>query len=160
MPPAHLRLAVRAVTPLVRLVLRSPVHGCLGDTMMILRVTGRRTGRIYEIPISYVRDGTGVTCITGIENGWWRNLRGGADITVLLRGRLRTGHADVSTGAANVSVIEHFLAARPRDARFHRVRRSGHGRFDHADLLRAAETRVVIRVRLRSAPAPAPQARR
>lgn len=40
--------------------------------MMILTVTGRRTGRSYQIPISYVADGAVVTCITGIENTWWK----------------------------------------------------------------------------------------
>ncbi|MGA5543544.1 hypothetical protein ACPCIR_16950 [Mycobacterium sp. NPDC051198] len=147
-PPAYLRLLVKAVTPLAKALLRSPAHGCLSDTMMILTVTGRRTGRSYEIPVSYVADGAVLTCITGIDNAWWKNLRGGADVAVLLQGSRFRGYAEASTGAANVPVIESFLAARPRDARFHRVRRSVHGKFDADDLARAAQTRVVIRVQL------------
>ncbi len=147
-PPAYLRLLVRAVTPLVKAVLRSPAQGCLSDTMMILTVTGRRTGRSYEIPVSYIADGAVLTCITGIDNAWWKNLRGGADVAVLLQRSRFRGYAEASTGAANIPVIESFLAARPRDARFHHVRRSRHGKFDADDLTRAAQTRVVIRVQL------------
>lgn len=147
-PPAYLRLLVRAVTPLAKTVLRSPAHGFLSDTMMILTVTGRRTGRSYEIPLSYVADGVVLTCITGIENVWWKNLRGGADVAVLLQRSRFRGYAEASTGVTNVPVIESFLAARPRDARFHHVRRSMHGKFDADDLTRAAQTRVVIRVQL------------
>ncbi|MBP3083573.1 nitroreductase/quinone reductase family protein [Mycolicibacterium fortuitum] len=147
-PPVQLRLLVRAVTPLVKAVLRSPAHRCLSGTMMILTVTGRRTGRSYQIPISYVADGAVVTCITGIENTWWKNLRGGAEVTVLLQRKRFGGHAEASTGVANIPVIESFLSARPRDARFHHVRRSGPGQFDADDLARAAQTRVVIRVQL------------
>ncbi|OLO99514.1 hypothetical protein BVU76_25375 [Mycolicibacterium porcinum] len=147
-PPAYLRLLVRAVTPLVKTVLRSPVHGWLSGSMMLLTVTGRRTGRRYEIPISYVADGAVVMCITGIENTWWTNLRGGAEVTVLLGRNRFGGYAEASTGVANSPVIESFLAARPRDARFHHVRRDAQGRFDADDLTRAAQTRVVIRVQL------------
>lgn len=147
-PPAYLRLLVRALTPLVKTVLRTPAHGCISDTMMILTVTGRRTGRNYEIPLSYVADGAVVTCITGIDNAWWKNLRGGADVTVLLQRRRFGGYAEASTGVANIAVIESFLAARPRDARFHFVRRGVDGQFDADDLAQAAQTRVVIRVQL------------
>lgn len=116
--------------------------------MMILTVTGRRTGRRYEIPISYVADGAVVVCLTGIDNAWWKNLRGGADVTVLLQRQRFGGYAEASTGVANMPVIESFLAARPRDARFHHVRRGAHGQFDADDLRRAALTRVLIRVEL------------
>lgn len=147
-PPAHLRLLVRAVTPLVKAVLRSPAHRCLSGSMMILTVTGRRTGRSYDIPVSYVADGAVVVCLTGIDNAWWKNLRGGADVTVLLQRQRFRGHAEASTGVANTPAIESFLEARPRDARFHHVRRSAHGQFDADDLARAALTRALIRVEL------------
>ncbi|WP_454791825.1 hypothetical protein [Mycolicibacterium lutetiense] len=147
-PPGYLRLLVRALTPLVKIVLRTPAHRCISDTMMILAVTGRRTGRNYEIPLSYVADGAVVTCITGIDNAWWKNLRGGADVTVLLQRKRFGGYAEASAGVANIPVIESFLAARPRDARFHHVRRSAHGQFNADDLTHAARTRVVIRVQL------------
>lgn len=147
-PPFYLRLLVRAVTPLVKAVLRSPAHSCLSDTMMILTVTGRRTGRSYEIPISYVADGATLTCITGIDNAWWKNLRGGADVAVLLQRQRFRAYAEASTGSANMPIIESFLAVRPRDARFHHVRRSVRGQFDADDLTWAAQTRVVIRVQL------------
>ncbi|CDO32156.1 nitroreductase/quinone reductase family protein [Mycolicibacterium porcinum] len=147
-PPAYLRLLVRVVTPLVKVVLRSPAHGWLSRSMMLLTVTGRRTGRRYEIPISYVADGAVVTCITGIENAWWKNLRGGAEVTVLMERNRFGGHAEASTGMANVPVIQSFLETRPRDARFHHVRRDAHGQFNVDDLTRAAQTRVVINVQL------------
>jgi len=42
-------------------------------------VTGRKTGRRYDIPVSYVEDPDG--CLTVVTVATWRlNLLGGADV--------------------------------------------------------------------------------
>ena len=51
-----------------------------------LAVSG--VGSSYDVPVVYHRGEDGVLeAITSRRGVWWRNLRGGADITVLLRGR-------------------------------------------------------------------------
>ena len=78
---------------------------------MSLRFPGRRTGRAYDVPVVYHRGEDGVLeAITSRRGVWWRNLRGGADITVLLRGR--DCRACVEVVEDDLDTIEHALRSR------------------------------------------------
>lgn len=80
----------RTVNPIVRAVLRSPAHGLLSRRVALLTVTGRRSGRTFTFPVMYRRDGSHVTLTVGSpeRKRWWRNLRGGAAVELML-GRVR-----------------------------------------------------------------------
>lgn len=77
----------RTVNPLVRAILRSPAHGLLSRRVMLITVTGRRSGRSFTFPVQYRREGTRITIGVGApeRKRWWRNLRGGAPVTVEVR---------------------------------------------------------------------------
>lgn len=83
----------RTVNPIVRAVLRSPAHPLLSGHLMLLTVTGRRSGRTFTFPVAYTQDGDRLTVTLDWpeRKRWWRNLRGGAPIAVELRGVRRTG---------------------------------------------------------------------
>ena len=98
-PPAAL---VRAFNPVARAVLSSPMHGLADKTTVILHVTGRKTGRRYDIPIGYVEINGRLVMIT--VAGWRVNLRGGADVEVTWRGRRRPMHATLEEDPAAVAV--------------------------------------------------------
>jgi hypothetical protein len=38
-------------------VLRSPFHGMLSGGMLLVTVTGRKTGKAYTLPVEYVQEG-------------------------------------------------------------------------------------------------------
>ena len=106
-PPAAL---VRAINPVARLLLRSPMHGLLDPTVLLLHVTGRRTGRRYDIPIGYTSVSGRLVLITIAR--WRVNLRGGADVEVTRYGHRQPMHALLDEDPASVavtydSVIEH-----------------------------------------------------
>jgi F420H(2)-dependent quinone reductase len=83
---------IRFVNPVVRAVLRSPLHRLLSKNLMLLTVTGRRTGRTYTVPVGRheSKDGTFVLSASG---NWRHNLIGGANVRLLLDGRERAAHA-------------------------------------------------------------------
>jgi hypothetical protein len=74
----------RIVNPVVRLLLRSPLHPVLSRPLVILSYQGRKTGRWRSLPCMYARDGQdltssrarpaarsgGATCSTPLESGW------------------------------------------------------------------------------------------
>jgi hypothetical protein len=63
---------------------------------MLLTVTGRKTGKRYPMPVSYARDGDLIICSTDRTRAdWWKNLRGGATVTLWLCGKEVTGQATV-----------------------------------------------------------------
>ncbi|HKP88609.1 MAG TPA: nitroreductase/quinone reductase family protein [Thermoleophilaceae bacterium] len=105
-PEGHGRFALLNQTGnrAVRGILRSPLHGLLSRRLALIAVTGRRSGRVYTIPVGYSRDGDLVTIGVGWPDRkvWWRNLRDGAPVRIRLRGVDRSGqaraHGDVHTG--------------------------------------------------------------
>ena len=85
------------LNPLVAWVLRSPLHPLLDRGLLMLRVTGRRTGRQYWIPVGYQHDGRTITVLVSKapRKRWWRNYRDPGPVDVLLRGRTLHGRAHV-----------------------------------------------------------------
>ena len=56
-------------------VLKSPLHWLVSFQLMLLVVIGRKTGRQFEIPVSFAKlDGVYVA-LTLKANQWWRNLK-------------------------------------------------------------------------------------
>ncbi|MYR05581.1 nitroreductase family deazaflavin-dependent oxidoreductase [Gordonia sp. SID5947] len=85
------------VNKLVTPVLRLPVlSSLLGRSIMVLRYTGRTSGKTFELPVGYRRDGDDV--IVGVampdKKRWWRNFTGeGGPVTMVTDGVTQTGHA-------------------------------------------------------------------
>ena len=139
------------VNRLVIGLLRSPLHRVVSGKILLLSFTGRRSGRSYTIPVSYVQDGSVVLCSTDREARiWWRNLRGGVPVTVQLQGREVQGRADVieDDPEAIVRGIRRMLAVVPGDSRYYGVRLDGQGQPVTEDLVQAAQRRVLIQVTL------------
>jgi F420H(2)-dependent quinone reductase len=95
-------ILVKMGNPLVRMLLGSPLHGVLGDSFLVLHLTGRKTGRRYNIPVGYV-DMEGRLAVVTVAR-WRVNLRGGADVEVTRHGHLRPMHALLDEDPASVSV--------------------------------------------------------
>jgi deazaflavin-dependent oxidoreductase (nitroreductase family) len=66
-------------------VLRSPFHGMLSNGMMLITIIGRKTGKKYTTPVGYYREGDSLWVITSRDRTWWKNLRGSAEVDLLLR---------------------------------------------------------------------------
>jgi hypothetical protein len=94
----------RVINPVVSLLLRSPLHSLLSDSLLLLTFTGRRSGDEYTTPVGYwVRDGELVVLT---DSPWWRNLRGGQPVTVRLRGAVREG---VATAHPPLDVVAEYV---------------------------------------------------
>lgn len=88
------------LNPLVVALLRAPLlHWVLSPGLMLVHVTGRRSGRRYTIPVGYQRDRETGQLITLVSEApkkqWWRNYLEPRPIEVRLRGRQLRGEAVV-----------------------------------------------------------------
>ncbi len=94
--------------PLVTWLLRSPLHGLMSGSTVLVTVAGRKSGRAYTLPISYHQSGDSLTLITRHDKTWWRNVRAGAPVRLWLRGREVAGSAEVIelSEAGRVAAIE------------------------------------------------------
>lgn len=103
-PPQAL---LRAINPVLRRVLRTPLGAGLADFMLIT-FTGRKTGRQFTIPVSaHQFDGD---LYVGVEAPWKYNFREGADAEVHHRGRRTRMRGQLITDPATVAAVMHRLA--------------------------------------------------
>ncbi len=139
----------RLGNPILSALLRSPLHAMAGDGIMLVSVTGRRSGRVYTTPVNYLRYGETLMIISLRKRTWWRNLRGGAEVGVRLRGQARRGQATLSEGDPEVAVLLGRILARiPAYARLLGVRMRPDGTPYPEDLAHAARSRVVAQIQL------------
>ena len=95
-----------------------------------------------------MREGKRFICFTAASNVWWRNLRGGAAVEVLVAGvsYRATATPDDSGDAQIESALTTFLTAVPRDAGPAGVRLGADGVPDADDIRTVAGTLVMIRL--------------
>lgn len=99
-PPS--RVLFKLVNPVMRAVLRSPLHSPVSGSLLLLYFKGHKSGRRFEIPVAYHDLGDGaLTVFTG--STWQHNFEGRAPVASRLRGRLRRGRAERIADPAQVA---------------------------------------------------------
>ena len=117
--------AMRFFNPFVSAMLRSPLHACLSGQVLLLTLTGKRSGRAVTLPVGYIPDGETLLVISqhADQKRWWRNLRGGAPVTLHLRGKRVAANAEAIDAPLEVAAeIERLIArlgAREASARLY-----------------------------------------
>lgn len=102
-PPLIFRLLNKVNNPFMKALLRSPLHGVVSRSFLLITFTGRKSGKVYTTPVQYAERGDTVTVVTSAGYTWWKNLRGGAPVEVRLRGQQRRGTAEVTTDSTAVA---------------------------------------------------------
>jgi len=116
---------------------------------MLITVTGCKSGRSITTPVNYVREGDTLWITSAADRTWWRNLRGGAPIAVRLNGRdVKGSGTAVEEPAAVTELLAHYLRLVPQYAKYMQVTLDPGGQPNCDDVRRAAESRVVVQVRL------------
>ena len=82
---ARMAKRMRVANVPMRFLLGLPFPTPLSSRLMLITHTGRKTGRRYRQPVSYVRDGD--VLLTPGGGKWTDNLRAGEPVPVRLRGR-------------------------------------------------------------------------
>ncbi len=140
---------LRRLRPLVAALLGSPLHGLLSRDVLLLGYAGRRSGRRYVLPLSYVEVGGALYLCTRPEGSdWWRNLRGGADVDLVWRGRAGRARASVLARDDEEAVdgLRAFLTRNPGTGRLlYHVENEG-GLPREQDLRREVLRSVVVRL--------------
>ncbi len=128
-------------------VLRSPLHGMLSNGMMLITVTGRKTGKKYTLPVGYYRENGFLWVITSRDRTWWKNLRGGAEVSLLLKRKPVTAFAEPeleerSVEARMVEYVKHVpQGAKPLGIRVE------NGNANAEDIARTAKERLFVRIK-------------
>lgn len=142
----------------MKFVLRSRLHPMVSKTILLITFTGRKSGKTYSTPVSYSQHGDQIYVFT--HGNWWKNLRGGAPVTLLIQGRELQGLAEPveERQAIAAGLLEH-LEQVPTDASFYGIKHDHHNPpravdlHSHANPLqaeveKAVETVTMIRIGL------------
>jgi deazaflavin-dependent oxidoreductase (nitroreductase family) len=131
-------------------VLRSPLHGMLSNGMMLITITGRKTGKKITTPVGYYVEGDYLWVITSRERKWWRNLQGGATVDLLLKRKPVQGFAEVELDEKAVEArMYEYLRHIPQAASRMGVRMENQ-KLNSEDVSRTAKGRLFVKIKLSS----------
>ena len=131
--------------PLLIAILRSPLHRLLSRNMLVITYTGRKSGKVYRTPVNFVRDGERLLTTSYRTRTWWRNLRGGAPVSLRLQGREVQASGHVLEDPTDMAeALSAYLRPQPEIAKYFKVDLDASGQPNRDDVTRAAQDRVMI----------------
>ena len=150
------RALYAVINPVVKFILRSPLHGLMSHNTLVLEFKDRSSGKTYSTAVSYHISNGHVHCFTERSNQWWRNLRHADEIELTLQGRRITGRPTVLTdGSTQVQTALHdLLVATPRDASHAGVAFDAHGHPAPADVTAASQRLALVSIDIRDSAMP------
>jgi hypothetical protein len=116
-PPEAL---ARVVNPVIKVLLRSPLHRPFSRHLMLLAFRGRKTGKTYEVVVGRHELDGALLVPTGTTGRRWRlNFRGGTSVEVTLEGRRQRGWGELVEEPDEVARVHQLLLDRvgPKNAR-------------------------------------------
>ncbi len=128
-------------------MLRSPLHGMLSDGMMLITVTGRKTGKKITLPVGYYPENRYLWVITSRDRTWWKNLRGGAEVDLLLKRKPVKAFADTELDEQFVETrMVEYLQHVPQAAKMMKIRMEA-GKPNLEDIRATAKDRLFVKIK-------------
>jgi len=78
-------------------MLRRQWMGQMGDFVMVITTTGRKSGKTFSTPIGYVREGENYVALTNggaVQSHWYQNVRAHPRATLEVQGQHLTVRAE------------------------------------------------------------------
>lgn len=72
-------------------LLRSRLHGMVSPWLMLVTYTGRKSGKTYTTPVTYIKSGDEVVFFN--SHTWWHNFESRSPVTLRIKGRDLRGTA-------------------------------------------------------------------
>jgi deazaflavin-dependent oxidoreductase (nitroreductase family) len=114
------------ITPMFKLMmgaqvflLRRNLMGPMGNIIMVITTTGRKSGKQFSTPIGYQRDGDDVIAFNlGGGSNWYKNMLANPLVTLNIKGRSMAMRGTLITDQAEVlRVIDLYLKHQPDPTR-------------------------------------------
>lgn len=134
------------INKIVKVILKSPLHGIMSDSFMLMSYTGRKSGKQFTTPVRYMRTDKGVRVYTAEHTQWWRNMLSGPKVTLVIAGQTEPYTASVYPRDAqqNRELLIDFLTLYPQDATYQDIRLNKDGSLNQEDLDAAAQKSIVV----------------
>lgn len=97
------RWLMKAINPIVRWRLGRRARGETARRLMVLHVTGRKTGNRYRVPVGRQMVNGRLCAFT--DGSWRHNLRGGADVEVRIDGKTKSARAELEEDPGRIARV-------------------------------------------------------
>jgi len=139
------------LNPVMRCLLRSPLHGITSHNIGIVHFTGRKSSRKLNTPLSYTREGNIVRLLSNQSTRWWLNFRGeGVEVEMEIARQRYQGTAVLLEGDSKAlrEGVRRFIRALPRDAKVYGLKLAADGEIVEASLATIAGQLILVEIRL------------
>jgi deazaflavin-dependent oxidoreductase (nitroreductase family) len=141
----------KIANPFVKALLRSPLHGIASKNVALLHFRGRKSGREFVTPLSYVRENGTVCLLSAHGTRWWMNLREeGTPVSIEIARETVAGKARLWDGDSEAlrERVRRYLTALPRDAKVYGIKLDESKRPVEESLAEVAPELVFVEVEL------------
>ena len=135
--------------PIVIWLLRSPLHSLIDKSTILVTIKGRKSGKKYTFPVSYISDGDTLLMISQREHTWWKNLRGGAQVSLFMHGHSMKARGETFTDPETVAnklllFLQHF----PRYQKLIHVKLDANGQPENPEAFkRFVQDMIIVQMR-------------
>ena len=142
----------KIVNPLVCLILRSPLHKLMSDTLLLITYREPKTGMKYTLPVQYVQTRNAIYIVPGMpeQKTWWRSLKEATPVQLTLSGQTLAGNAIVlkpnNDSEEIIAGLGLYLQRFPALAKVHHIRRAANRSFTIGELRLVVTKTVIIHV--------------
>jgi hypothetical protein len=135
--------------PFVKLLARSPLHNLMDEKVVLITYTGRKSGKTNTVPVNYLLVNKTLHIISLRNRNWWRNLKGGASVEVLLKGIKQNGWADLVEDQQKVAEeLDLFSRNDPKYAQYLNIHLNENGISEPKELLESSRNRVAVIIKI------------
>ncbi|AYF79522.1 DUF385 domain-containing protein [Nocardia yunnanensis] len=129
----------------MRVLLKVPLLAPrVGKRLCVLHVVGRKSGKVYDVPVAYTRH-EGDILVGTAKRPWVSNIRKGTPLAVSFGGPKRTADAEVLTDAESVVRLSEVIARDNKQwAKFNGIGLDAQGNPSKADSYQSWQQGCVI----------------
>ena len=139
------------LNPIMRSLLRSPLHGITSHNIGIVHFFGRKSGRKLSTPLSYTREGDIVRLLSNRSTRWWLNFRGeNVKVEMEIARERFPGTAVLLEGDSEAlrTGVRRFIRALPRDAKVYGLELDANREVVETSLAAIADQLILVQIRL------------
>ena len=135
------------INPIVAWLARSPLHFIMSHQVLVIQFKGRKSSKLYRVPVSYHKHESSYTCVTLRSNIWWKNLKDITHTQIWLKGKLVDAQIDLEYSNDQIveDTLRNLVTNNKIDAYFAKIRLNKDGSPVADDLAYAAKLHTVLK---------------
>jgi hypothetical protein len=140
--------------PIVRFILRSPLHGMMSKSLILITYRGEKSGKEYTLPVTYLENDSAIYVMPGmpVKKVWWHNIHRDTPVKLTLRRQFKSAKATRLEPETDLQAIARilnlFIQRNPPVSALFNIHRDEDGNLNQEDLEKAAAKIIIIRLQI------------